>query len=91
MDGQLEDWEVALIKGMFRVSKSRPALHDQEILSYFTRPGRSINPARVAEIQQNHPRYDAIPEAAYSQVLAFMRGYPSIDDYFDQWRERMTG
>lgn len=46
---QLTDVEIALIKAMQQLGRAR-GFHNQEILSYFSRPGRSINPARLVEI-----------------------------------------
>lgn len=46
--GQLEHWEVALVKRMWMTGK----FTKQEILAYFTRPDRSINQARISEITE---------------------------------------
>lgn len=90
MNGQLKDWEVSLIKGMLRRAKSG-ALNKQDILSYFSVPERSINPARIEEIQGNDHRYSGTPEASFTTVMAFMKDYPNqtLRDYLKEWGERL--
>lgn len=70
----LEKWEVSLIKAML----DRGVHNDQDILSYFTRPTRTINHARVAEIRTG-ARFKT-PKAASSRELDdFLNNWPMID------------
>ena len=58
--------EVALVKAML----SEGSKTGQEILAYFSRPGRSINPARLNEVKRG--KFDAIPEASSDELRAFL-------------------
>jgi len=44
----------------------------QDILAYFSRPGRSINQARINEISSGHERYAAIPSASNEQLTSYL-------------------
>lgn len=60
--------EAGIIKTMLAL---RPKLEKQDILSYFTRPGRHINHARISEVDDGtlHP---AAPPAPLQATLAYM-------------------
>jgi len=66
--------EVALVKAMFGVGDRT----GQEILAYFTRPGRSINPARIIEARRSS-KHAAIPPAAPEELQAFLSRWPDHD------------
>jgi hypothetical protein len=63
----LENWEIALIKAMFADKK----WNDQDILSYFTRPTRSINHARISAIR-NGTKHAAIKPASSEELASFL-------------------
>ena len=69
----LEDWEVALIKAMFKTIKN-----DQDILPYFSRPTRSINHRVIAEIRTNR-RSPNIPPATVKELKTFLDLWPDCD------------
>ena len=71
---RLESWEVSLTKRMLCDGQ----LNKQEIHSYFTRPGRTINQGRISEIADGK-RHAAIPAATEEDVSAFLGDYQ--DDY----------
>ena len=71
---QLEDWEVALIKAMLEQRQ----FNKQDILAYFTRPGRSINPARIVEIEKGQ-RHNDIETASQDSLEEFLETWPIID------------
>lgn len=70
---KLERWEVALVKGLLSSS-----LNDQDILAYFTRPTRSINHARIAEIRSGE-KHKGVAAATEEEVAIFLRTWPHID------------
>lgn len=71
---RLERWEIALIKRMILTL----GLNDQDILAYFTRPTRSINHARIAEIR-NETKHRAVVAASEAEVEIFLASWPQID------------
>ncbi|WP_353198045.1 DUF3644 domain-containing protein [Sandarakinorhabdus sp.] len=71
---KLERWEIALIKRMI----SELNLIDQDILAYFTRPTRSINHARIAEIR-NQTKHRNVAAASQAELDAFLQAWPQID------------
>ena len=71
---KLERWEISLIKRMIASTR----LNDQDILSYFTRPTRSINHARISEIRSGR-RHRAVGTASEAQLEAFLTAWPQID------------
>lgn len=82
---RLEDWEVSIIKAMIGCDRFQ---HDQDILAYFTRPGRSVNPARINEIRhavasQEIPRaaqkYVHQPVATEDELSQFLADFPNAD------------
>ena len=66
--------EVALVKAML-AGRDRTG---QEILAFFSRPGRSINPARINEVKRSR-RFDAIPPATSEELKAFLSRWPDHD------------
>lgn len=71
---KLERWEIALIKRMI----AELGLNDQNILAYFTRPTRSINHARIAEIR-NQTKHRAVLAASEAELGTFLAAWPQID------------
>jgi len=71
---KLENWEIALIKAMISSGK----YNDQTILSYFTRPSRSINHARISEIR-NGEKHTRIKAANDDALECFLSNWPQID------------
>lgn len=71
---KLERWEIALIKRMI----ASTCLNDQDILAYFTRPTRSINHARIAEIR-GQTKHKGVAAASQADLDAFLAAWPQID------------
>ena len=71
---QLADWEVAIIRAMLASGR----INKQEINAYFSRPGRSINPARINEIEDDHVRYRAIAPASQDDLEQFLAQWQMI-------------
>ena len=71
---KLERWEIALVKAMLAAGKH----NDQDILAYFTRPTRSINHARIAEIRTGH-KHRGIKAASEAELDAFLLAWPDIN------------
>lgn len=65
---QFEDWEVAIIRSML----DSGLYSKQQIVAYFSRPDRSINQARISEIEANHERYNHIKQASSEEFEQFM-------------------
>lgn len=66
--------EVALVKALI----ARGGLNDQEIQAYFTRPGRTINHARVLEVRTGK-RHASIPAASERELNAYLGAWPEYD------------
>lgn len=66
--------EVALVKAMFAAGNRT----SQEILAFFTRPGRSINPGRISDIRKSKTHKDVIP-ASSSELSTFLSRWPEHD------------
>lgn len=80
----LEDYEVSLIKAMFASDKFSTK---QEILAYFSRPTRSVNPARINEISdavskmpipKASLKYLNHPQATKAQLEKFLKEWPNV-------------
>ena len=71
---QLENWEISIIRAMLDTRKYTK----QQIVSYFTRPERSINQGRISEIRNNHERYDGILPASDEQLKAFLADWKNV-------------
>ncbi|MDF2374357.1 MAG: DUF3644 domain-containing protein [Rhizobiaceae bacterium] len=71
---RLERQEIALVKAML----ARGGYSDQEILSYFTRPTRSVNHRVISEIrtESKHKVVKAAPDDDLSEFLAT---WPDVD------------
>ena len=68
--GKLEAWEVALIKAMHARDKE----YDQDVLSYFTRPSRSVNHREIGEVRNGELHPD-VPAASEEE----------LDEFFSHW------
>lgn len=66
--------EVGLVKAML----AEGALNDQAILAYFTRPGRTVNHARVSEIRDGK-RHADVPAASERELRHFFSRWPEHD------------
>jgi hypothetical protein len=71
---QLANWEVAIIRAMLAAGNFKK----QEIVAYFSRPDRSINQARVSEIEDGHGRYKNIPAASQAELEQFVQDWKQI-------------
>jgi len=71
---KLERWEIALIKAMLE----RGGYNDQDILAYFTRPTRSINHARIADIRKG-VKFKALKPATSDELDNFLATWPEVD------------
>lgn len=74
MNNSLDPKEVSIIKRMLIL---QPALNNQEILSYFTRPGHDINHARISEIKGGLT-WSWVRPAPVSVTLAYMNARASL-------------
>ena len=70
----LEKWEAALVKAMIR----RKSYNDQDILSYFTRPTRTVNHRLIGEIRTGD-KHKALKAADDEELDAFLSTWPDID------------
>lgn len=68
--GQLEAWEVGLIKRMGLTED----YNNQQIQAFFTRPDRSINQARITEIIRGD-RFAGIPPSTQEELNQFLLNY----------------
>ncbi len=71
---RLEDWEVALIKAMLSQGK----VNKQTILAYFSRPTRSVNPARIDEIVKKQ-KHGEVENASDVELGRFVSEWPNIN------------
>tara|TARA_R110002096_G_scaffold432240_1_gene648767 strand:+ start:197572 stop:199119 length:1548 start_codon:yes stop_codon:yes gene_type:complete len=71
---QLEDWEVAIIRAMIADGDYTK----QQIVAFFSRPERSINQARISEIEANNERYDGIKAASAVEMNKFIADWNQI-------------
>lgn len=55
------------------------SLNDQDILAYFTRPGRTVNHARIAEIRDDKPRHRSVAAASPPRLTRFLVDWPHYD------------
>ena len=74
-NNKLEHWEVAMIKAMLAKGTFG---NDQDILAYFTRPTRSINHARIADIKTgtSHAKTKSASDGALTR---FIDNWPQVD------------
>ncbi len=66
--------EVALVKAMI----SKGELNDQAIQSYFTRPGRTVNHARILEVRAGK-RHTNVAPANDHELKTFLASWPEHD------------
>jgi hypothetical protein len=71
---QLEDWEIAIIRAMLAAGR----FSKQEIVAYFSRPERSINQARISEIEDNHERYRNVGTASNEELATFLSDWRQV-------------
>jgi len=74
-NNKLEHWEVAMVKAMLA---KKTFGNDQDILAYFTRPTRSINHARIADIRTGAKHAKTKP-ASDEALSGFIDNWPQID------------
>lgn len=72
----LENWEVSIVKAM--ISRGSLFTNDQDILSYFTRPSRSVNHRLIGEIR-HEVKHKNIKQASDEDLDAFLATWPDID------------
>jgi len=70
----LEKWEAALVKAMIR----RKTYNDQDILSYFTRPTRTVNHRLIGEIRTGL-KHKAVKGVDDEELETFLSTWPDID------------
>ena len=70
----LEKWEIALVKAML----ARGSYNDQDILSHFTRPTRSVNHRVISEIR-NETKHKSLRPASEDQLDEFLSAWPNTD------------
>lgn len=76
--GRLSDAEVGIIKGFFAHYPGQ--FSNQDILSKFSVPARTINAGRISEIKTGYPRYRGIPAAAREEVAKFISGETKLHE-----------
>lgn len=72
---KLERWEIALIKAMIADGRWP---NDQDILTYFSRPTRSINHRAISEIRRS-AKHASVKAAAIDELSGFLATWPEID------------
>ena len=70
----LERWEIGLVKAML----DRGGYADQDILTYVTRPTRSINHRIISEIR-NGVKHKAVKAASSDELDEFLATWPNVD------------
>ena len=70
----LKKWEVSIVKAMIATGN----YNDQDIQSYFTRPTRTINHARIKEIRDGD-RHRTVPVASEENLAQFLTSWPDRD------------
>lgn len=71
----IENWEAALIKALLKSGKHTK----DQIISLFSRPERTVNPYRLAEIAKGTAFKD-VEEAEDVQVAAFLKSFQRVED-----------
>lgn len=79
---KLHPKEVSMIKGIF---KHYPSTENQEILSWFSVPGRLINSGRISEIKNDYPHYAGVSPCTKARVDEFMSGKLPLAQLHDQF------
>ncbi|MBP0439177.1 DUF3644 domain-containing protein [Tianweitania sediminis] len=72
----LQSWEVSIVKAMIR--RGREFTNDQDILSYFTRPTRSINHRLISEIRSG-VKHKSVKVGSENELDEFLSTWPDID------------
>lgn len=70
----LSDFEIGIIKTMLTTKK----YSKQDILSYFTRPNRTVNHRVISEIESGK-RFPHIKQCSENELKYFIRKWPNID------------
>jgi uncharacterized protein DUF3644 len=70
----LQKWEVAIVKAMIASKR----FTNQEMLSYFSRPGRSLNQARIVDIKQERI-HKVVKAASDAELEGFLSSWPDLD------------
>jgi len=70
----IERWEVGLVKAML----ARGTWNDQGILSYFTRPTRTLNHRLIGQIRRG-TRYPGVTASGSEELDKFLDSWPAID------------
>ncbi len=70
---KLEKWEVAIVKAMLAHK-----YFQQDVLAYFSRPTRSINPARIVAIRDG-TKHKGVKAASDAELDNFLNAWPNID------------
>ena len=71
---KLERWEISIVKAMISTGN----YNDQDIQSYFTRPMRTINHARIGDIREER-RHRTVPAASQDILAQFLTTWPNLD------------
>ena len=71
---KLERWEIAIVKAMIETSRYK----DQDIQSYFTRPTRTVNHARIKEIRDK-TKHRLVVAASQEELQQFLSLWPNLD------------
>lgn len=71
---KLERWEISIVKAMIATGD----YNDQDIQSYFTRPMRTINHARIADIREER-RHLNVHAASSNDLSHFLTSWPNLE------------
>ncbi|OSQ38540.1 hypothetical protein TMES_10250 [Thalassospira mesophila] len=74
MGNRLTNYEVSMVKAMVEDT----GLQDQDIQSYFTRPARTINHARISDIRHGRAR-NSVNRASPEELQGFFDQWPGYD------------
>lgn len=71
---KLERWEIRIVKAMIATGD----YIDQDIQSFFTRPMRTINHARFADIREER-KHRTVSTASTDELAQFLTAWPNLD------------
>jgi hypothetical protein len=71
---KLERWEIGIVKAMIGAG----GYNDQDIQSFFTRPTRTINHARIKEIRDG-TKHKEVAAASTGELQEFLSIWPNLD------------
>ncbi|MEO1019505.1 MAG: DUF3644 domain-containing protein [Pseudomonadota bacterium] len=71
---KLARWEISVVKAMIGAG----VYNDQDIQSFFTRPTRTINHARMKEIRDG-TKHKAVVAASTGELQEFLSSWPNLD------------